>query len=258
MNPLADPAARLVIAHRGAGVEAPENTLPAFARALERGAHALELDVHLAADGEVVVIHDPTVDRTTDRTGPVAGFTAAELGAMDAGHRWTRDGRTFPFRGRGIGIPTLAQVLRAFPDVPLLIEVKTGAVQEALARVLLALGAEGRVVVAGEGHDWFGRFRSAPFIAGASAKDILRLVLAPVLGPPRPPGYRMLSVPLRHRGLVIPTAGFVRRAHRLGAAVSVWTVDDAREATRLWRRGVNGIVTNDPAAMVAALRALDG
>ena len=100
MNPLLDPAARLVIAHRGSSAEAPENTLPAFEAAVARGADAIELDVRLTADGAPVVIHDATLDRTTDRTGPVAALTLAELRAVDAGWHFTPDlGHTHPYRG---------------------------------------------------------------------------------------------------------------------------------------------------------------
>ena len=142
MNALLDRDARLVIGHRGAAAEAPENTLPSFALALEVGAQALELDVHLSADGEVMVVHDATLDRTTDARGPVAARTAAELARVDAGAHLPA------WRGRGAYVPRLAEVLEAFPATPLLIEIKTGAVQDALARLLVAQRAVERCVVA--------------------------------------------------------------------------------------------------------------
>jgi glycerophosphoryl diester phosphodiesterase len=243
VNPLLDRTARLVIGHRGAAAEAPENTLPSFARALEAGADALELDVHLAADGEVVVIHDATLDRTTGARGPVAARTAAELARLDAGFHLPA------WRGRGAHVPRLAEVLEAFPSTPLLIEIKTGAVQEALARLLVAHGAVERCVIASASHDAMARFRAPPFLAGASGRDVQRLFAAPLLGLPRDPGYRLLSVPSRWHGIEVPTRGFVERAARLGAAVSVWTVDEPAVAARLWARGVSGIVTNDPAGI---------
>ncbi|HUK64913.1 MAG TPA: glycerophosphodiester phosphodiesterase family protein, partial [Dongiaceae bacterium] len=105
-NPLLDPGARLVIGHRGAAAEAPENTMASFERAAELGVDALEFDVHVTADGHAVVIHDPTLRRTTDRDGAVAALTLEQLRAADAGARFTRDGATFPFRGRGVRVPT--------------------------------------------------------------------------------------------------------------------------------------------------------
>ncbi len=137
MNPLLDLAAHPVIAHRGASGHAPENTLAAFELAVTQGADAFELDVRLTRDGAPVVIHDDTLDRTTDLTGPLRARTLAELRQADAGHGFTPDrGRNTPFRGTGIRIPTLAEVLWSFPTMPVLVEVKEPAVQEAVRRVL--------------------------------------------------------------------------------------------------------------------------
>ena len=164
MNPLLNRQCRLVIGHRGAAAHAPENTLPSFELALQQGADALELDVHLSADGQVVVIHDPTLDRTCDRRGFVAARTAAELATMDAGYRFP-SGR---WSGRGAHVPRLAEVLDAWPTVPLLIEIKTGAVQGALARLLKEMRATERCVVASMEHDAMTRFLLPPFLAGAN------------------------------------------------------------------------------------------
>jgi glycerophosphoryl diester phosphodiesterase len=252
VNALLDRGARLVIGHRGAAAEAPENTLPSFARALELGADALELDVHLAADGQVVVLHDATLDRTTDARGPVAARTAAELARVDAGARLPA------WRGMGAHVPRLAEVLEAFPAVPLLIEIKAGAVQDALARLLVAQRAVERCVIAAADHDAMARFREPPFQAGASGRDVQRLVAAPLLGPPARAAYGLLSVPWRWHGIEVPTRGFIERAGRLGAAVSVWTVDEPALAARLWERGANGIVTNDPRRLVPVRPARPG
>jgi glycerophosphoryl diester phosphodiesterase len=107
----------LNIAHRGGGRLRPEATLPAFENALSVGADVLEFDLHASSDGVVVVIHDETVDRTTDGTGAVQAMTFAELRMLDAGYEFTPDGgQTFPYRGMGIQIPTLVEVLAGFPD----------------------------------------------------------------------------------------------------------------------------------------------
>src|SRR5690348_13143818 len=122
---LIDPAARPVIAHRGDSAHFPENTIPSFDRGLELGADAIEFDLRVSRDGEVVIIHDPTVDRTTDGTGAVNSLTLAELKDLDAGARFTLDGgQTFPFRGKGLTIPTFDEMLARYTSVPLLIEVK--------------------------------------------------------------------------------------------------------------------------------------
>src|SRR4051812_14847736 len=123
-----------VFAHRGGCSLGPENTIAAFDIGTAAGADGLELDVHLSADGVVVVHHDATLDRTTDASGPVLGRTAAELARVDAGYRFTRNGQ-FPFRGQGIGVPTLGEVLRRYRGVPTIIEIKvyTAAMGQAVA-----------------------------------------------------------------------------------------------------------------------------
>ncbi|HEX6670022.1 MAG TPA: glycerophosphodiester phosphodiesterase [Gemmatimonadales bacterium] len=258
MNPLLDPDARVVIAHRGASAEAPENTLPAFEAAVRHGADSIELDVRLTADGAPVVIHDDILDRTTDRTGPVAALTLAELRAVDAGWSFTPDGgRTHPFRGGEVRIPTLGEVLWAFPRLTVLVEIKEPAAQEAVRRVLLQEEAAERCAVASEYREALLAFDQPPFARGASSPEISALYWAAMLRRPRPAaGYRLLSVPLRHRGVPVPTRGFIAAARASGCPVHVWTVDSPDTARRLWRRGVSGIVTNVPGTMVEARRSL--
>jgi glycerophosphoryl diester phosphodiesterase len=254
VNPLLDLAARPVIAHRGASAYAPENTLAAFELAAAQGADAFELDVRLTRDGAPVVIHDATLDRTTGLTGPVRGRTLAELRAADAGRGFTPDGgQTFPWRDRGVQVPTLAEVLWAFPAMPVLIEVKEAEVQEAVRRVLLDEGAVDRCAVASEHLGAVELFRQAPFACGAAGPEISALYRAAMLRrTPAACRYRLLSVPLRWHGLPVPTRGFVAAARRLGCPVHVWTVNDGDTARRLWRRGVSGIVTNVPDVILAA------
>jgi glycerophosphoryl diester phosphodiesterase len=256
VNPLLDPNARLVIGHRGSSAEAPENTLPSFEAAVRRGADAIELDVRLTADGAPVVIHDATLDRTTDRSGPLAALTLAELRAVDAGWQFTPDlGRTHPYRGGDARVPTLGEVLWAFPRLNILVEIKEPSAREAVRRVLVQEDAAARCVVASEHRDALLGFDAPLFARGASALEISALYWAAMFRR-RPPasGYRMLSVPLRHRGLPVPTSGFVAAARAQGCAVHVWTVDSPDTARRLWRRGVSGIVTNVPGTMVEARR----
>jgi glycerophosphoryl diester phosphodiesterase len=108
---LLDPRARLVIGHRGNRAHAPENTLASLREAAALGVDAVEFDLRVSRDGVLVVMHDATLDRTTDDSGPVAARTAAELGRIDAGARFTADGgRTFPWRGRGACISTFDEV----------------------------------------------------------------------------------------------------------------------------------------------------
>ena len=254
MNPLLDLSAHPVIAHRGASAYAPENTLPAFELAARQGADAFELDVRLTMDGAAVVIHDSTLERTTGMNGPVRARTLAELRAADAGRRFTADGgRTMPFRGAGVRIPTLAEVLWSFPQMPVMVEVKEVEVQETVRRVLVEERATDRCAVASEHLEALELFREEPFACGASSAEISALYWAVMLRRRLPEcRHRLLSVPLRYHGLPVPTRRFVAAARRLGCPVHVWTVNDPATARRLWARGVAGVVTNVPDVIRAA------
>jgi glycerophosphoryl diester phosphodiesterase len=254
VNPLLDLGAHPVIAHRGSSAETPENTLPAFEAAVRRGADAFELDVRLTADGAPVVVHDETLDRTTGRSGLVRSHTLADLRSVDAGAMFTADrGRTYPYRGGDVRVPTLGEVLWTFPRMPVLLEIKEPEAQEAVRKVLLREDAAARCVVASEDRAALRAFEEAPFVRGASGAEISALYWAALLGR-RPPAadYRLLSVPDRHRGLRVPTRRFVAAARALGCPVHVWTVDRPDAARRLWRAGVAGIVTNAPAVILGS------
>ena len=248
-NPLLDVDARLVIAHRGASADAPENTIPAFQLAVEQGADALEFDVRVTRDGVPIVLHDATTDRTTDMRLRIEDASADRVLEADAGATFSTDkGRTFPWRGKGVRVPTLAAVLESFPDLPVLVEVKDRRGQAEIRRVLEA--HRERAVVASADWQALAVFRQSQFPLGASRREIVRLYVGSRLGlPPRAVAYRALSVPEDYRGLVIPTRSLVASARRLGCPVHVWTVDDPSTARRLWGYGVSGIVTNVPGVM---------
>jgi len=247
---LLDLAARPIIGHRGAAAYAPENTMASFHLALEQGADALEFDVRVTRDGEAVVLHDPTLERTTDAVGPIRLHTLKELDQVDAGFRFTPDaGRDYPWRGKGVRIPRLRQVIEDLPAVPLLIEVKEPGAQDAIARVLRETGAAARAVLAGSDWRSLQAFRAPPFHLGASQRDIARLYFG--WGEPDP-ACRCFAVPDRFKFLPVPTRRFVRAAHRRSATVHVWTVDDPALARRLWANGANGMVTNRPDVILKA------
>jgi glycerophosphoryl diester phosphodiesterase len=142
----------LFSAHRGGSALAPENTLVAFEKGLSYGADALELDVHPTRDGEIVVFHDDTLDRTTDGSGRVSALTLDDLRQFDAAYRFTPDsGATYPYRGQGVTIPTLAEVYARFPTTRVNIEIKGDipGVEIQLWRVIQEARAEDRTLVAG-------------------------------------------------------------------------------------------------------------
>jgi len=249
--------APLLIAHRGGAALAPENTLEAFRQAVRWwGCDVLEIDVQPTRDGEVVVLHDANVDRTTDGRGPAAAHTLDALRELDAGYRYSPDGgRTHPWRDRGVRIPTLAEVLEAFPTVRGNIEIKDARAGPRAREVIAAAGAEGRVLVAAE--DRAARLAAGAHGAPTSASEqelrafylLHRLGLAALYRPE----VDALQLPFRHRNRVIPTPRFVRDAHRLNLPVHVWTVDEVEEMRWLLRAGVDGIVTDRPDRLALVL-----
>jgi len=261
MHPLLDLSTHPVIGHRGAAGLAPENTILSLELALAQGAAALEFDVRLAADGVPVLMHDPTLDRTTDATGPVNQRDSLELATIDAGYRFTSDeDSSYPWRGRGAGIPSLQEVLERFPAAPLLIELKTVEVAEPTLLVLSGSGRMDQVVLASFLEEALVPLRKAGFATGASRRGIARLWLSSLVGlggRGRADQDRVFAVPDRYKDLVpVPTPGFVRAARQAGYPVHVWTVDDPKRAELLWRRGVSGIITNFPGRLVAERRRL--
>jgi glycerophosphoryl diester phosphodiesterase len=245
------------LAHRGASARAPENTLEAFRLAVESGAGGLELDVHLTRDGHVVVIHDSTLDRTTDGTGPVAEMTLDELRDPDAGHNFSPDdGDTLPYRGLGLHIPTLAEVLREFPGVAVNIDIKADrpGIEAAVLNDLREAGAEGRVLVVSSRRSAVRRFRrmtEGRISTGASRWEtgvfygLSNLRLEQLLRP----AYDALQVPVRHRGIPLVTRRFVEAAHATGVRVDAWTINEPGEMRRLLDLGVDVIMTDRPGTL---------
>lgn len=247
-------APTLHIAHRGGAKLAPENTMAAFRMAVERyRTQMLELDVQLTRDGEVVVAHDATLERCTDGAGPIAAHTLAELQRLDAGHRFTPDdGRTFPFRGQGVRIPTLRELLRAFPALPLNIELKpeSAGAEDAFVRLLREEGALGRVCIGSELDSVGERLHAAaPEAVHFYPREALAaFVLAIKAGeaPPEDARYRVLDMPAYFGEARIVDAELLEAAAARGKWVNVWTIDDPAEMRRLVAEGVGGVMTDRP------------
>ncbi len=166
--------APLLIAHRGGSGLAPENTILAFRRALEWWrADLLEIDVQPTRDGDAVVIHDPTVDRTTEGSGRVAELTVTELAGLDAGYRFTPDGgASYPLRGAGVRISTLREVLETFPGTRVNVEIKDARAQEPVWDTVRALGAEQRVLIAAGDRRNRARFASYAGPTSAASQEM--------------------------------------------------------------------------------------
>ncbi len=249
------------LAHRGASALAPENTIEAFQLAVESGAGGLELDVHMTRDGHIVVIHDATVDRTTNGSGAVSEMTLDELRRLDAGHNFSPDGgpaRTY--RARGVRVSMLREILEEFPGVAVNIEIKAGTpdIEETVLGVLCETNALGRVLVVSTPHPIVKRFRKVSGghdSTGASRWEITVFYTLSKLHLERllRPAYDALQVPLRHRGIPVVTPRFIRAAHARGVRVDAWTINEADEMRRLLGLGVDVIMTDRPGTLAEVL-----
>lgn len=246
-NPLLDPDARLVIGHRGNRVAMPENTLESLTHAVELGADAVEFDVRVSRDGVPVVIHDADIDRTTNGSGRVSAYSFAELRAFDAGARAPGP------RSSKVHIPSLDEVFDRLRTTPFVIEVKETAAVDATERVVRKFGALNRVLIGSPDTSVMERFYRSGLSSCASMRDAILLIPLALVGvAPLKPRYDVLSVTPRFHGVPIPVRRMASMARRVGIATQVWTVNDAEEARSLWRAGVAGIVTDDPAALLRA------
>lgn len=257
--PLAPP---ILGAHRGGGALFPENTLEAFTASRDRfGCRFMEIDTHATRDGVPVVIHDPTVDRTTDGTGPVLAHSLEELRRLDAGFRFRGPDST-SWAGRGVRIPTLDEVLQELQESVISIEIKQhdppmeASVVEAVRRA----GMENRVLLGSSRHGAFLRIQAlAPEIPSFfSFRSSIAFFLAAWTGLARwyRPPHNALMIPPEYGPFRLVTQGIVRTAHRLGLPVIVWTINEPAEMERLLRLGVDGIITDRPDLLAAVIKKL--
>lgn len=254
------PGEVLVIAHRGGRGLWPENTLYAFEQATRLGVDVLEMDVGWIADGTLVVMHDDTVDRTTDGTGPLREMGPKELAGLDAGHRFTRDeGRSYPYRGRGIAVPTLREVFTAFPRMRMNLEIKPRdpGIAEPFCRLIREFDMSSKILVASVHSQVMRAFREqCPAVATSAVEAEVRVFFA--LSTVRLSAvYRSpaeaLQVPEWSGELQVITRRFVRSAKEHNLDVHVWTVNEPEAMRRVIDLGVGGIITDYPDRLLALL-----
>lgn len=251
-----------VVAHRGGALVRPENTLMAFRQAEHLGVDMLEMDLRATRDGVPVVLHDATVDRTTDGTGAVRQMDLGEVRRLDAAYHWSPPHRpdTFPHRGQGVRIPTLEEVLEAFPAVPMTLEIKQSdpSMVEAVGSMLRRHGRFEDVVVASFDVRVLREMRRRfPGVATSASRHegmvflaLHHLRLDALYRPP----FHVLQVPERQGALPVVSPRLVRRARRKGVPVQVWTVNDPDDMRRLVDMGVQGLITDRPDLAVGVVR----
>ncbi len=235
--------------------------MAAFRRAVgEWGADMLEMDVRATRDGEVVVIHDATLERTTDAHGAVADLTWTELAGVDAGYRFVDLEGRHSYRGTGSGIPRFEEVVRTFPHTRLNVEAKVAAAAPGLVDVIRRYGAERRVLVAAEHERARRSVRSYTGPWGASAKQLRAFWLT--LRLPVTRGYTpradALQIPDVWKGRLVTTPELVRAAHQRNLPVHVWVVDDPDRMRELLDMKVDGIQTDRPDLLAQVLHERTG
>lgn len=243
----------LNIAHQGGEQLWPSNTMTAYRGAVNLGADMLEMDMHATRDGVLVLSHDETLDRLSDMRGRIQDMTLAEVLKADAGYTLTpAGGEGFPFRGQGVQVAQLREVLTEFPGTPMIIELKqeSPSIAASFCQTLRDTGATRRVIAASFSDVALGEFRRLcpEVVTSMTAQELLPLVLLSKVGLSglaAAPG-QVAQVPVRQSGIEVVTPAFVRAMHARGIAVQVWTVNDEAEMRRLRDLGVDGIITDRP------------
>lgn len=243
----------LVFAHRGGGGLFPENTLEAFEHSAKLGADFLELDVHSTADGTLVVLHDASVDRTTDGHGKISEMTLAEVKKLDAGYPFTTDGgKTFPFRGKGITVPALAEIFDALPKTKFNIEPKQAmpSIIKPLCNLIRQRKMIDKVIVGSFRQAVIDDFRrECPEVATSASPSEVSKFLAlekTDISESYSPPMEALQIPEQIAGIRIVTKDFVEAAHKRNLKVHVWTINEIADMRRLLEIGVDGIMTDYP------------
>ena len=249
----------LVIGHRGAVGLCPENTLESIRQAAAAGADAVELDIRASLDGEPVVIHDATLERTTDGHGPVREHSLADLAELDAGWHWHDDDESRHWRGRGLRIPTLEAVLRESP-LPMVLEIKQENLDlvERVGSMVMDHGRQHDALVVSFSQTVMRHFRQHfPLMpTGSSVRELVWFQILARLGLARlfPPPGMVLQTRRHWRGLDQVGPRMLCNAHRLGRAIHVWTINDSQAMLELCRRGVDGIITDYPQRLARILQ----
>jgi glycerophosphoryl diester phosphodiesterase len=244
----------LVFAHQGGENLWPSNTMLAFQNSANLGADVLDSDMHMTKDGVLVMMHDETVDRTTNGTGAIRDLTLEQIKQLDAGYNFTPDGgQTFPYRGQGLTVPTLEELFQAFPDKRFGIEIKQIdplLTAQRFCTMIRQYSMQDKVLVSSFRQENMDIFRKeCPEVATSATEGevtlfyvLYRLGLIDTL----PTRYQSLQVPEESSGIHLLTPGFVTAAHRRGLAVQPWTINETSDLERILALGVDGINTDNP------------
>ncbi|HSL43141.1 MAG TPA: glycerophosphodiester phosphodiesterase [Anaerolineales bacterium] len=256
----------LVIAHQGGDGVWPGNTLYAFERSVEIGADVLEMDAHITKDGQIVLMHDEEVDRTTDGSGLIEEMTLTELQQLDAAYRWSiDDSATFPFRGQGLQVPTLEELFQKFPQMRYVIEIKLtqDPIDKPLCDLIRRYNMQDKAMIASFHDQAMQNFReTCPEVATSASRTEVRnfVLLGKVfLSGFIAPQYQSIQPPYDPKesmNIPIMTERFIGEAHAKNIKVEPWTVNDPQLMRQYIEWGVDGIITDRPDLMIEVLEEL--
>jgi glycerophosphoryl diester phosphodiesterase len=252
----------LVIAHAddtGQGLW-PGNTMTFLEGVAGLGVDVLEMDAHMTRDGHIVLIHDDTVDRTTNSTGRVSDFTLAELRELEVAGNWTQDGgATYPYKGQGLKIPTVEEVFQRFPGYPMVIEIKqeSPSMAEPFCNLMRQYNMSEKVLVPSFSDQAISEFRAAcPEVATAASSDEVRsFVIANFLLATNllSPAYQAFQIPEASGSIPVVIPHFVNSAHDHNLQVHIWTINEKADMRRFVEMGVDGIMTDRPDVLLELL-----
>ena len=263
-EPFADQGGVVVLAHRGFSGRFPENTILAYEKAAELPIDGLEMDIWATKDDVLVISHDDDVARMTNGHGRIPSFTLAELKQLDAGYKFTPDGgRTFPFRGQGVTIPTMEEVLARFTDLWINVDIKHHEphVVSLFCDLIHRHDAAAQLCVGSFSNDIVAQFRATcPHVVSlASLAEISKLFLLNRLHLDQffgDGGHAMQIPPRRQRwglDVEVVTPRFLDAAHRHDTAVHLWTLNEQAKMRRFVDMGVDGLITDYPDRALSAL-----
>jgi glycerophosphoryl diester phosphodiesterase len=256
----------LVIAHQGGDGLWPGDTMYAFEKAIDAGVDVLEMDAHITKDGQLVLMHDEEVDRTTDGSGLIEDRTLDELKQLDAAYKWSNDdGKTFPYRGKNIQVPTLEELFQKFPQMRYVIEIKLtqNPIDKPLCNLIRQHEMQDKVLIASFHDEAMQNFRKiCPEVATSASRTEVRnfVLLGKVfLSGLLAPKYQSIQPPYDPKesmNIPIMTERFVQEAHAKNIKVEPWTVDDPELMKKYINWGVDGIMTDRPDLMIDVLTEL--
>ncbi len=252
----------LVLAHQGGEGQWPSNTLLAFQNAAQAGADVLDTDMHMTKDGVPILMHDETVDRTTDGTGAIRDLTLAQIKQLDAAYDFSTDeGQTFPYRGQGVTVPTLEELFQTFPDKRFGIEIKQTEPLETAQRfcaLIRQYQMQGKVLVSSFRQENMDAFRrECPEVATSATENEVKLFyVLHLLGMTRAftPSYSSFQVPEESGGIYLLTPQFRDAARERNLPIVPWTINEAADLQRMIDLGVDGINTDYPDRLLELLR----